>query len=253
MFTYVSWLRDRRWRVAFVTSAMWTALSGCSDSVDNTDGSADASETDSRGRDARQDAPTEGGNEAGDGGDCSVDPVWNAASLTFTFTSSGGFVPPPPPDAGCSSVSTRYDFVTTDRTLVHRGCTFTGSVNRIVHLTGTQYDAILARVSALRTTCTKGCGADYPTVVLTVAASGVATTYNSNFYAGCAGSALLPPFIAFEMLGDLHGLLNATVNAACNRDAGTDDADTDSGDANGGSCIALPGEDAGVPDSAEGG
>jgi hypothetical protein len=219
--------------------------------IRGTDGSVDAPET--PGFDARRDTPAEGGSEAGDGGDCSLDPVWNAASLTFTFTSSGGFVPPPPPDAGCSLVSARYDFVSTERTLTHRGCTFTGPINRIVHLTGAQYDAILARVSALRTTCTKGCGADYPNVVLTVAASGVATTYNSNFYAGCAGSPLLPPFIAFDMLGDLHGLLNATVSAACNLDAGSGDAGEDSGDASAGSCIALPSQDAGIPDAADDG
>ena len=283
MITFAACTRRAHLRAACAGLMMWVALSGCSEVRDDADGSTppeagsadavaeadvgnaeadvgntdtpvDAVETDSRGSDTRSDTRPEGGGEMSDGGDCSQDPIWTAASLSFTFTSSGGFVAPPPPDAGCRSINIRYDFVTTDRTLVQRGCMYTGPVSRVVYLTPAQYDAILANLSSISTTCTKGCGADYPDVVLTVSASGVQTKYNSNFYAGCAGSALLPPFIAYSTLGALHTLLNTTVNAACNPDAGTSDAEAnDSGDGNAGPCVALPNDDSGAADAAEGG
>jgi hypothetical protein len=292
MITLASCTGRAHGSAAVVGLMMCIALSGCSETGDGPDGStpsdggssdvpvgnadadggaewdagnadadggradihSDGAQPDSQDSDAGQDAGRDGGGETGDGADCSRDPVWNPSSLTFSFTSSGGFVPFPPLDAGCNSISMRYDFVSPDRTLAQRGCLYTGAVNRLVYLTEAQYDAIIANISSIATTCSKGCGADYPTVVFTVASSGIQKTYNSNFYAGCTGSTVLPPFVAYETLGALSSLLNATVNAACNRDAGTSDAEAnDSGDGNTGSCVALPNEEAGITDAAEGG
>jgi hypothetical protein len=231
------------------------------------DAAADARPPDAEGPDIRQDAridsnaegggqdaPRDGNAEGGDGA-CVDDPVWNGASLSFTFTRSGGFVPPPPPDAGCTNgISIRYDLLTSDRTLTQRGCLVSGLVGRVVYLTPTQFDAIIANIGSIRATCNKSCGADLPDMVLTVSASGVRNTYNSNFTAGCSGSPLLPPFVTYQELGALGSLLDATVVAACGSDAGTGDAgasDSSTGDA--GSCMSLPAEDGGSADAPEGG
>ena len=268
-------LLSRTYRTPARLSLGWilcAALSGCSQAHDDVDastpseaGSTDAFAEPDVGRpepdapgpdrdadgfvDALRDA-TIGSGETGDGSNCPEEPVWNAASLTFALTSSGGFVPPPPPDAGCTGVRMRYDFSKLDRTLVQRGCTYMGAIHRRVYLTDQQYDAILANISAMKTTCTKGCGADYPTVELLVAASGVAQVYSSNFYAGCPGSTLRPPFVSYGALGTLSNLLATTASAVCNPDAGSGDAQADdAGDASAGSCMPLPPDDGGVATS----
>jgi hypothetical protein len=70
----------------------------------------------------------------------------------------------------------------------------------------------VATLTALRTTCEKSCGADAPDATLTVRASGVETTYKSNFYAGCPGTVVMPPLIAFSDLVALAGQLGMLVN-----------------------------------------
>jgi len=231
------------------------------------DATAEGRSPDSSGPDARQDAPWDGSSqegsdgrqdaptsESGDGATCTQDPVWTSASLSLTFTRSGGFVAPPPPDAGCSGINVRYELLTPDRTLAQRGCLFTGPVNRMIHLTQAQFDAIMANVGSIRTTCTKLCGADLPDMVLTVSASGVRNTYNSNFTAGCPGVPLLPPFVEHGQLGALGSLLDATAAAACAPDAGSGDAGaSDSSTDDAGSCLPLPSDDGGFADAAEGG
>jgi hypothetical protein len=85
---------------------------------------------------------------------------------------------------------------------------------------------VVAAAGALRTTCVKSCGADAPDVKLTVRASGVETTYTSNFYAGCQGGMDMPPFVAFGALGQFQSSLYQIVSRACSPDAGPRDAGT---------------------------
>lgn len=154
--------------------------------------------------------------------------VWTPASSTFTLTSSGGFVAPPPPDAGCTTTGIAYEFSAPARTLSQHGCTFEGVVDHLVNLNQSGVDSVVAAVSSLRTTCNKGCGADAPDMSLTIGAAGVETVYASDFYAGCSGIIVKPPLIAFGDLGTLATRLGALITAACNP--------ADAGAANPGTC-----------------
>jgi hypothetical protein len=147
-------------------------------------------------------------------------PVWTPASLTFTLTSSGGFAPPPPQDAGCTTNEQVYDFSAPEKTLVQHSCSYTGRIDRLVHLTDAETAAIVASVGALRTTCTKGCGADAPEITLTVRASGIETKYTSNFYAGCPGATVPDPLVSFESLAMLEGSLGQIATNACSTEGG---------------------------------
>ena len=164
------------------------------------------------------------------GGDAGCErAVWTTASSTFALTSSGGFVAPPPPDAGCTGPSTTYDFSATARTLSEHGCTFEGGTDHLVNLNQSGVDSVIAAVSSLRTTCHEGCGADAPERSLTIGAAGAETVYTSDFYAACSGTVDKPPLIAFDDLGTLATRLGALITAACNPG--------DAGAANPGTCL----------------
>ena len=169
----------------------------------------------------------DGQQEATPDGPCGGVSVWNAASLTFTLTSQGGFVAPPPADAGCTAGSgLRFDFSLPEATLVESGCNFSGRFDSLVHLSQADVASVVGMVGAIKTTCSGGCGADAPTMKLTVSASGTQTTYTGNFYAGCSGSMETPPFVPFESVGQLQSALHALVMRACAADAGMADAGT---------------------------
>lgn len=189
------------------------AAGGCNRTSDDTspDSGSDAGLPDS-------------GSDAG----CSERGVWTTASSTFTLTSSGGFVAPPPPDAGCTMTGTTYQFSATVRTVSQHGCTFEGATDHLVNLNQSGVDSVIAAVSSLRTTCHQGCGADAPERSLTIGAAGVETVYASDFYAACSGTVAKPPLIAFGDLGTLATRLDALITAACNP--------TDAGAANPGTC-----------------
>jgi hypothetical protein len=168
--------------------------------------------------DRREDAPADGS--------CEALAVWTAASLTFTLTSSGGFVAPPPPDAGCTAgTGVRFDFSLPEATLAEMSCNFSGRVDSIVHLSPAEVASVVASVGAIRTKCARvGCAADAPTTKLTVSASGVQTTYTGDFYSGCPGLMVMPPFVSDESLGALISTLHAIVARACAADGGAADA-----------------------------
>ena len=170
-------------------------------------------------------APIKGGTVAPPG--VPQDPVWTAASLTFTLTSSGGFVAQPPPDSGCNTVSVTHALSAAQRLLVEDGCLPTGPVHHLVHLSQAGTDSIVTGLSAVHTTCTKGCGADAPDMSLTVDTSDSAIVYNSDFYAGCSNSLLSPPFVPFSDLATFRSTLDGLITAACGpADAGGADVGT---------------------------
>jgi hypothetical protein len=155
--------------------------------------------------------------------------VWTAASLTFTLTSSGGFVAQPPPDSGCNTVSVTYAFSVAQRSLSEHGCLSTGPVDHLVHLSQAGIDSIVTGLSAIHTTCinVNVCGADAPDMSLTIQTSGVTIVYNSDFYAGCSGSALNPPFVPFSDLATFRSSLDGLITVACgSADAGGVDVGT---------------------------
>jgi hypothetical protein len=177
--------------------------------------------------DASTDAPP--ADEAIADASCDGDPgtpVWNATSLTFTLSHVGGFTAPPPPDAGCPSVFTTYDFSLPEATLARKSCSDVGRRDFLVHLSQADLASVVAGVGAIRTTCEKGCGFDAPVTTLIVRGSGVETTYTGNFYAGCPGSMVMPPLVAWESLIPLGTVLEDLVSRACASDAGTGDAGT---------------------------
>jgi hypothetical protein len=149
-------------------------------------------------------------------------PVWNTTSLSFTLTLMGGL---PGPDAGCTSGNgVSFDFSLPEATLAEIGCSLSGHVDSVVHLSQADVAAVLASVGAIRTTCARSCGNDLPTMKLTVSSSGSGTTYTSNFYAGCARSTDKPPFVPVDSLIDLDTVLHDTFARACAADAGVRDA-----------------------------
>ena len=166
--------------------------------------------------------------DSGSDAGCSERGVWTTASSTFTLTSSGGFVAPPPPDAGCATIGTTYEFSATNRTLSQQACTFEGATDHLVNLNQSGVDSVIAAVASLRTTCHGGCGADAPERSLTIGSAGVETVYASDFYAACSGTLAKPPLIAFGDLGTLATRLDALITAACNT--------ADAGAANPGNC-----------------
>lgn len=167
-----------------------------------------------------QDAPME--SSTGDAADaCAPSSVWSAGDLTFSLHSVGGFVAPPPPDAGCNGGrDVTFAFSRLDKTLVRQGCESSGRVDRTVALTDGEVAAIVTAAMAITTTCAVLCGADAPTDVLIVSASGVQTTYHSDFYAGCTGQQIAPPYVPFGELGAFELLLDQMIAQACNPDGG---------------------------------
>jgi hypothetical protein len=216
----------------FHPSLMAAALVACGGSTETTppaegsNGGAGGAANDA-GPDANGGAPTSDARPDNVPPDaCGGDPVWTAASLTFKLTSSGGFVAPPPADAGCTTVGSTYDFSLPAATLEEQGCNFMGRHDSLVHLSASEVGAVVAAIGSLRTTCAKSCGADAPTTKLTVRASGVETTYTSNFYSGCPGQMDTPPFVSFEALFQFQNALYQIVADACRSDAGPRDAGT---------------------------
>jgi hypothetical protein len=122
-------------------------------------------------------------------------------------------------DSGCGDQHVRFDFaMSTGRaTLSERGCDLDVMVDRTATLTPDETAGILTALSQLHTVCPLGaCGYDAPNVSLTVGA----TTYNSDFYSGCSGSSILPPYVGFDDLNGLVYRLQTIVRAACDGDAG---------------------------------
>jgi hypothetical protein len=162
--------------------------------------------------------------EAGpDGPTCTIGPVWDEASRSFSLHAIGGLPPPGQSDGGCSSTSVSYFFWEQTRTLWRSGCFGGQTVNEEVSLVSAQIDAIRAAVAALRTTCRKDCGADAPDMTLFVkdCAGQSQGTYQSNFYAGCAGKTVNPPFIDFADLASFESVLEGILRASCDgADAG---------------------------------
>jgi hypothetical protein len=207
------------------------------------DANADAEQDASDGRSTSGDAsPDAGSDGSGDGGDarlidarstdgseadgrtCTPDVVWPGSARGFTYRQSGGFVAPVPMDSGCVGPATNYDYVAAGQTLAERSCTFGGRVDRTITLSAAETSQLAALLNALRTSCpATGCGADYPDVTLEVRpATGASTVYTSDFYAGCGGAQVHPPYVAFSRLGELSNLLRGFVTAACAGDGGSD-------------------------------
>lgn len=211
-----------------------------SEATSTVHGSADATDED-------EGVVEAGSADAPDGGEAGVDAqapdasgcspaavVWPSDGEGFTYESTGGFTAQPLPDAGCSIISTRYDFSLSAKTVAERSCTQTGIVARQILLTDVQVGDLVAKVGSLRTDCpTNGCGADLGSIVLTVRSPGATVAYNSDFYAGCAGSQLAPPFVAYQSLITLENLIYGIVADACSPEGGGPDA---------GVCAAVTGD-----------
>lgn len=82
----------------------------------------------------------------------------------------------------------------------------------LTELNASDTSKLIAQLKALRTTDEPGCGADAPTVILTISDTHSAQhVYNSSFYAGCNDTTrpatTLPPWIAYWSLSDLTQFL----------------------------------------------
>ena len=143
--------------------------------------------------------------------------VWTGASASFTLTRSGGLPPGGPLDAGCGTQPVTYVLSTAPPRLVQSGCIDGRRGRRQLELTNDQVNQIVAAAAALRTTCTKSCGADAPDVSLVVVDQAGSTegVFNSNFYAGCPGRTVAPPYVAFDDLLPLMSLLQSTMTSSC--------------------------------------
>jgi len=155
---------------------------------------------------------------------CSSQSVWPQNAAGFTYERSGGFVAPPPADAGCNGADTIYQFSVGSRILTKLDCSFSGRSANTVHLSDGAAAQIVTSLQALVTSCPENrCGADAPDIALTVQpASGSPIVYNSDFYSGCQGQIVRPPYISFGSLTGLEGVLNGIVTSACRPDGGAD-------------------------------
>jgi hypothetical protein len=154
--------------------------------------------------------------DVADGAGCtpSAAPLWHSTDTGFTYSSSGGYADILV-DAGCVWLKSEYDFALVDGvgSLTETSCGYNGPVNRSATLTADQTAQIVAKLNALRTVCNMNCGADAPTVTLTIGA----TTYNSDFYSGCGTAA---PYVSFDALSGLEYAADTILNAACPADDG---------------------------------
>ncbi len=158
--------------------------------------------------------------------------VWSSAIVSFSLRVSGGF-PTPPIMPGCDGNDHTYTYDVARGALRHVGCEGRQRVNSAVTLDDATRTALAAEMSALRTTATLGCGADFNDLALTVTrGAGAAQTYNSTFFAGCPGTTLTAPFIAGDALNRIAAWLRYAINTCVDGDAGL-------------RCTAL---DAGAPD-----
>jgi hypothetical protein len=178
--------------------------------------------------DAATDAPRDG-----DAATCTVTPVWNAFSSTFSMTVTGGLPPPPVADAACRGTQFTLEFSNQKATLSQVGCRYNESVAHLINLAPTQVTEIESMLGTIHSTCTKSCGADAPNVALTIGSCALGTqgTYNTNFYAGCAGAMVQPPYISYDDLFRLESFLEGVLGRTCSAPGGVSDA---------GVCTALP-------------
>jgi hypothetical protein len=113
----------------------------------------------------------------------------------------------------------RFEFATDGggATLAEHGCDFDTRVDRTATLTPGETASILTAAYQLHTICAgTSCGYDAPNISLTIGAK----TYNSDFYSGCSGTSILPPYIGFDQMRGLVYRLQTIVQAACDGDAG---------------------------------
>lgn len=153
--------------------------------------------------------------------------VYRADSAGFTLRVWGGF-PPPAMPGGCSPNDYTLTWTSSTGVLRWQGCYSQRPVDRAVTLDAAGRAAITAAAAALSVSAERGCGADAPDLSLVVRdAGGTSTTYNSTFYAGCAGRSVAAPFIAFDALSRF----GAELTYLFSRCAGTTDAGLTCGDA----------------------
>ena len=158
----------------------------------------------------------------GDAAACQPQPVWSEASETFTLRRSGG-LPPCSPSTGCGTAPEFYDFSSRTKTLTQGGCISGRDGRRELLLSDDQVAAIVAAVKAMRTTCQTSCGALAPdlTFVPRDCTGRAEATFQSNFYAGCIPSNIAPPYVAFQDLDALMGLMGGMIASSCgDQDAG---------------------------------
>lgn len=158
----------------------------------------------------------------GDAADCHPRPVWSEASDNFTLRRSGG-LPPCSPSTGCGTAPEFYDFSSRTKTLIQAGCISGRDGRRELLLSDDQVTAIVAAVKAMPTTCQTSCGAFAPdmTLVPRDCTGRPEASFQSNFYAGCIPSNIAPPYVAFQDLDALMGLMGGMIESSCgDQDAG---------------------------------
>jgi hypothetical protein len=163
----------------------------------------------------------------GDAAICRIEAAWTASATGFLLTASGG-LPPPPADVGCRGNDVQHRYIANARTLTQTGCVQPRPLARTVDLSDADFSQVDSALARLMTTCETTCGADAPDTILTVYSGSTETrTFQSNFYAGCPGASIPPPYIRFFDLHDFRALLQRIVADACDSpEAGAPEAGT---------------------------
>jgi hypothetical protein len=187
----------------------------------------------------------------GDGSICTVVPVWNTNSGSFTLSITPTMIMKPPPGAECGGSSVDYTFDFTRRTLVQKGCVSFRPVDRIASLDSAATNAIVTVLQGVRSTCSPDCRTWIPKDTLAVRDT-----------AGCAQGSweddhcnlnAMPPYVPAADMLNLRALLDDILTATCEPDGASSDAGLCKPTLEGGTdgCNGFaPNADADAPDGA---
>jgi len=203
--------------------------------------------------DSGSDAPSlDGALPDGDGSICTVVPVWNTNSGSFTLSITPTMIMKPPPGAECGGSSVDYVFDSTRRTLAQKGCAGFRPVDREASLDSAATNAIVTLLQGVRSTCSPDCRTWIPKDTLAVrdtagCAQGSWEDDNCNF-------GTMPPYVPAADMLNLRALLDDILTATCEPDGASSDAGLCKPSPEGGTnaCKGLPPNDAAAeaPDDA---
>jgi hypothetical protein len=141
---------------------------------------------------------------------CVEQPVWTETSSSFSFGRSSG---------GLLTIYVNYwEFSKTERTLLYGEGLFDGDdppPEYLVHLSDTQFDAIVAQVGSIRTICRPDGPAEPLRWTLTVSTPGV----DASDLVFEAGATHRGRYISYAAAVDFTGMLTDIINASCRSNA----------------------------------
>jgi hypothetical protein len=117
------------------------------------------------------------------------DPVWSSSVSKLVLSSTGGFGPPYQPTADCPAQGVEYTLLVANQGLSAWRCTpgpdaphtlARESVSRT--LSAAELDTLVPTLEALKVVNVDTCGADKPSVIVTVTTPSGTTEYSDSFY-----------------------------------------------------------------------